>query len=541
MEPMTLNFEGHTTTSVFDEAAERWPDNELFALPSDPTRPYYPEGYSVSFVGAKCNVDHYKAALSDAGYGNGHRIACLLANRPEIMWLKLAMNGIGVSWVPINPDYRPSELAYVLADSAADLIVIGREFVDLAQAALELLDKAPPILVLGEKFSPPPPNRPAPLSGMPTPEGEASLLYTSGTTGRPKGCILSHEYELSVGHWYAEIGGQLNIREGEERVYNPLPLFHLNAAIVLFFGMVLTGNCHISTARFSRSRWWNEISETRATGCHYLGIVVPSLMNDPPSQNDQSHGLRWGAGAGVEPSLHRPFEERFGFPLIELWGMTEFCRILADAHEPREIDTRAMGRPRPGFDARVVDEDDKDVPFGTPGEMIVRHSEETPRRHAFSGYLNLPEETEKAWRGGWFHTGDTVTQDETGMLYFVDRKKNIIRRSGENIAAAEIEACLQPLPEVDAIAVMPIEDELRDEEVLACIVANGTADNALARKLFEHCFEHLAYFKAPGWILFLDEIPVTGTQKIQKHMIFQEGEDPRQHPHIHDFRNLKRR
>mgnify|MGYP003334356501 CR=1 FL=1 len=538
---MALDFEGHTTASVFNVAAERWPNNEIFALPSDPTRPYYPEGYSVSFSDARHHVANYEAALLDSGYGNGHRIACLLANRPEIMWLKLAMNGIGISWVPINPDYRPSELAYVLRDSAADLLVVGSEFLDLAQEGQEQNDKKTPILVLSENFTPPAPKRPPPHNGTPTPDGEASLLYTSGTTGRPKGCILSHEYELSVGHWYAEIGGRLNIREGVERVYNPLPLFHLNAAVVLFFGMVLTGNCHISTARFSRSRWWDEISETRATGCHYLGIVIPSLMNEPPSPKDHEHGLRWGAGAGVEPSLHRPFEERFGFPLIELWGMTEFCRVLTDAYEPRSIDTRAMGRPRPGLEVRVVDENNIDVPIGTPGEMVVRHSAETPRRHAFSGYLNLPEETEKAWLGGWFHTGDTVTQDESGMLYFVDRKKNIIRRSGENIAAAEIEACLQPLDEVDAIAVMPIEDELRDEEVLACVVANGTADSALAQRLFNHCFEHLAYFKAPGWILFLDAIPVTGTQKIQKHMIFEPTEDPRQRPDIHDFRHLKRR
>ncbi|MEL0090196.1 MAG: AMP-binding protein [Rhodospirillales bacterium] len=538
---MALDFEGHTTASVFNVAAERWPNNEVFALPSDPTRPYYPEGYGISFSDARHHVANYEAALLGSGYGNGHRIACLLANRPEIMWLKLAMNGIGISWVPINPDYRPSELAYVLRDSAADLLVVGSEFLDLAQEAQEQNDKKTPILVLSENFTPPAPKRPPPLNGTPTPDGEASLLYTSGTTGRPKGCILSHEYELSVGHWYAEIGGRLSIREGVERVYNPLPLFHLNAAVVLFFGMVLTGNCHISTARFSRSRWWDEISETRATGCHYLGIVVPSLMNEPPSPKDHEHGLRWGAGAGVEPSLHRPFEERFGFPLIELWGMTEFCRVLTDAYEPRSIDTRAMGRPRPGLDVRVVDENNIDVPIGTPGEMVVRHSAETPRRHAFSGYLNLPEETEKAWLGGWFHTGDTVTQDESGMLYFVDRKKNIIRRSGENIAAAEIEACLQPLDEVDAIAVMPIEDELRDEEVLACIVANGTADSSLAQRLFNHCFEHLAYFKAPGWILFLDAIPVTGTQKIQKHMIFEPTEDPRQRPDIHDFRHLKRR
>jgi len=382
----------------------------------------------------------------------------------------------------------------------------------------------------------------APSQEPVTPDSDASILYTSGTTGKPKGCVLGHEYELMQGSWYSSRGGTFSLRESKERVYNPLPLFHVNAAIVHMFGTIVGGNCQIIPERFSRSRWWSDIRATRATGMHYLGVVIPALMNDPVSANDKNHTLRWGLGAGVEPTLHKAFEDRFGIPLIEVWGMTEMCRILTDCHEPRQINTRAIGKPQPGLEVRVVDAEDADVQPGEPGEMVVRHSSDTPRRGAFSGYLNLPEATEHAWRGGWFHTGDVVRQDQDGMLYFVDRKKNIIRRSGENIAAAEVEACLQAHPDVAQVAVIAVDDDMRDEEVMACItVIQGEKNLAHAQLLFEFALSELTYYKAPGWMVFLDELPVTGSQKIQKHVIFAKDEDPTRHSHAYDLRHLKKR
>jgi crotonobetaine/carnitine-CoA ligase len=196
----------------------------------------------------------------------------------------------------------------------------------------------------------------------------------------------------------------------------------------------------------------------------------------------------------------------------------------------------------PGIDVRVVDEYDSDVPRGEPGEMVLRHSAQTPRRGFFSGYLKDDEATAQAWRGDWFHTGDTVRQDSDGMLHFVDRKKNIIRRSGENIAAAEVEALLQAHEAVKQVAVLAVPDETREEEVLACVVLHeDRARDAAADDLFRHCYAQLAYFKAPGWIYFTDALPTTGTQKIQKHQIFPAGTDPRTLPGIFDLRERKKR
>lgn len=532
-----------TIGQCFQAAALRYPDNSFLAVPADNSRSYHPEGMELSYCEAAATVEAMISALSLAGYGHGHRVAVLLGNRPEILLLKLALNTLGVSWVPLNPDYRASEAAYVLADCAAELAITVAPLEEQLREGIAASGLDIPVTLLSEcRLSPPTAHTPPPLSSPVSPNSEASLIYTSGTTGKPKGCIMGHEYELMQGAWYCNRGGEFVIHEGAERVYNPLPLFHVNAGIMHFFGTVVSGNCQVIPERFSRRRWWPEIRATRATGMHYLGVVIPALMNEAPSPEDRSHQLRWGLGAGVEPTLHGPFEARFGIPLIEVWGMTEMCRAIANCHEPRQVDTRAMGHPQPNLEVRVVDEQDNDVCTGAPGEMLLRYNAASPRRGAFSGYLNLPEATEEAWRGGWFHTGDTVRQDGSGMLYFVDRKKNIIRRSGENIAAAEVEACLQALPQVAQVAVLPQEDEVRDEEVMACVVLKqGTANATEARRLFDHCFSELTYYKAPGWLVFVDKIPVTGTQKLQKHALFADGEDPREMDGAFDFRALKKR
>lgn len=147
----------------------------------------------------------------------------------------------------------------------------------------------------------------------------ASILYTSGTTGSPKGCVLSHRYELASGAWYVSLGGLAAIRPAQERLYNPLPLFHVNASILSFYCMMLTGNCQIQTDRFQPTRWWEEVRQSDATIVHYLGIIIPLLLAQPTDQNNQEHGVRFGFGAGVEPQLHAVFEARFGFPLLEIW------------------------------------------------------------------------------------------------------------------------------------------------------------------------------------------------------------------------------
>ncbi len=253
-------------------------------------------------------------------------------------------------------------------------------------------------------------------------------------------------------------------------MYNPLPVYHSDCGIRAFHEMMPIGGATFTSDRFRPTRFWDDVRAAKATVIHYLGIVTTFLMAQPELPSDREHQVRFALGAGVEPGRQDYFEKRFGFPLLEMWGMTECMRVLCDSIPPRTLGKRAVGRPRPGLDVKLVDENDQEVPVGQEGEMCIRHSAATPRRGVFSGYLDDPAATEHAWRGGWFHTGDTLRQDETGCLYFVDRKKNIIRRSGENIAAVEVEGILGKHPRVAQCAVIAVKDELREEEVFACVV-----------------------------------------------------------------------
>ncbi len=533
-----------TVFEAFMATAEAAPDHAFLCAPPAPGRAYHPGGLELTYGPTRAEVVRLRDRYAAAGYGHGHRVALLLENRPEFFFHYLALNGLGCGIVPVNPDYRHDEILYQMDHSGADLVVaIASRVADLEAVARERRTPLPVVAAEALPAALPSPG-PPPRAGAPGSASECSLLYTSGTTGRPKGCILTNFYYLNAGAWYRDLGGVVRIERGRDRIYNPLPLFHMNCQAVTATCVILTANCLVLPERFSPTRWWRDVATTGATVVHYLGVVPPLLLNQPAAPEERAHRVKFGLGAGVEPQLHEPFEKRFGFPLVEVWGMTETGRIYADADEPRQVHTRAFGRPRDRFEGKVVDEHDREVARGTEGELVVRWGgPEGPRHGFFSGYLKNDAATEEAWRNGWFHTGDVVRQAADGMLYFVDRKKNIIRRSGENVAAAEVEAVLQAHEAVAQVAVLAVPDELREEEVMACVVPmpGAAGDHALAARLVEWCLERLAYFKAPGWVLFVDALPTTGTQKVQKAQIFPPGEDPRARPEALDLRPLKRR
>ena len=534
-----IDIDGKTVDQTFCEAAGRWPEAPFVIAPETARAPIR----SLSYADMEQAVTALAAAFLAAGYGRGLRAAVLVGATPEHYMIKLALNRVGMSCVPVNPDYHPAELAYLLDDSGAVLAIAADGFGAQMRAGIAAAAAQPRFVLVDDLLErlPPAPSGALLTPGSVTPQDEASLLYTSGTTGRPKGCILSHEYELMVGDTYARCGGLVSLREGAERILNPLPAFHVNAGVLTFFAAMLSGNALIQPERFSARTWWRDVEACGATVFHYLGVVISVLLAEEGTGPEVTGKLRIGLGAGVDPSLHGVFEDRFGLPLIEVWGMTEMCRMIHVSQEPRLIDTRAMGRARDDLQVRVVDERGQDVPPGTPGQMLIRHSDQTPRKGFFSGYLNKPEATDEAWAGGWFHTGDTVTMDESGMVFFVDRSKNIIRRAGENIAAAEVENVLFDDPRVVNVACLAVPDPVREEEVMACIVlAEGVAaDDATARAIFDAAFARMAYYKPPGWVRFLEALPVTGTQKVVKHKIFGDGSDVFED--AFDFRDLKKR
>jgi acyl-CoA synthetase (AMP-forming)/AMP-acid ligase II len=453
-----------------------------------------------------------------AGYGHGHRVGVLLENRPDFFRHWFALNALGVSVVPINPELRAAELEYLIdhSEMVAALALPSR------QGALAAAAKAMrrTIAVFGPSDQPAAIAVAPPKSGGPDRNSECALLYTSGTIGRPKGCVLPNEYFLYAGYWYAKVGGLIDVRDGEERMLTPLPVFHMNAMACSTMAMVAVGGCLIVLDRFHPKSWWDSVRGARATIVHYLGVMPPMLMGAAKSANDKDHCVRFGFGAGVDPALHAAFEERFGFPLIEAWAMTETGAgaEVAASREPRHIGTRCFGRPGSELEMHVVTDLGDDAAINEPGELLVRHAGAEPRYGFFREYLKDPEATAEAWHGGWFHTGDVVCRSADGSMHFIDRKKNVIRRSGENISAVEVEGVLMQHPAVKQVAVAPAPDPVRGDEVFACVVVqpDTVADTALAQDIVAFCLTRLAYYKAPGYVAFVASVPLTSTQKIQR-------------------------
>jgi len=505
-----------TPYQAFTQRATLDPQAPFLLAPAAAELPYARDGFRCSYGETAAQVEAVRHAYAAAGYGHGARVGLLLENRPDFFVHWLALNGLGAAVFPINPDLQAGDLAHLLGIAEPDLVVTLPEKRGLVESAgMAPARIAPPDGTL-------PRCRVAVGRDRGTASDECALLFTSGTTGKPKGCVLSNFYVLHLARWYGAQGGLAAIRDGGEVAATPLPMFHMNALACSTMGMILKGGAVVPLDRFHASRWWRTLAEAGATVIHYLGVMPAVLLKLPPAPADRAHRVRFGFGAGVDPDHHQAFETRFGFPLVEVWGMTEAGAgaVTTTGTGPRHVGSRCIGRLGAAMAYRIVDEEDRDAPPGSPGELLVRARGGDPRRGFFSGYLKDKAATAQAWAGGWFHTGDVVRADADGYLFFVDRKKNIVRRSGENISVVEVESVLDSFDEVAAVAVAPVADAVRGEEVCALIrLARGAPDAAaatIAQDIVTRCAERLAYFKLPGWVAFVDTLPVTATQKLQR-------------------------
>jgi acyl-CoA synthetase (AMP-forming)/AMP-acid ligase II len=493
-------------------------------------------------------VTELAAALQQKGYGPGFRVMLLLENRPQFFVWLLALNRIGASVVPVNPDLRHSELTYMAGHSEPSLIVGLANRCDELAAAASDAGLSVPVIAPGDPVPQPGTAGAVALRVDETGEAlggeemEAALLYTSGTTGNPKGCILTNTYFLEAGRWYAEAGGLCALTPNGERMITPLPIFHMNAMAYSFMAMVAVGGCLTVLDRFHPSSWWRSVRESGATCLHYLGVMPSMLMGAPEEPADRDHSVRFGFGAGVDPKLHAAFEARFGFPLVEAWAMTETGAgaVICANQLPRRVGESCLGKPGPELEVRIVDTDGY-VSKSGPGELAGPREGRDPRRGFFAGYFKNPEATDEAWADGWFHTGDIVRREADGSMFFVDRKKNVIRRSGENIAAVEVESALMRHPAVKAAAVAAVADPVRGDEVFACLKVDGEPGEALALEIVGWCLGQLAYYKAPGYVAFVDALPLTSTQKIQRRELKDLAERLVQDPATVDTRAMKKR
>jgi acyl-CoA synthetase (AMP-forming)/AMP-acid ligase II len=500
--------------ALIAEQAKRYAANEAIHIPYSACQHYSECTVSLSYR----ELDQQVAAAAERWQraGVAGRVALMLENRAEFFVQWLALNRLGISVIPLNHEMQDEEIPYYLEHGEAHAVCALPEHGERLQRIIASLDRPIPLCTPASlAYLSISDARPVEQSD---PNAECALLYTSGSTGKPKGCILSNDYFMQQGIWYRNLDGLISLRDGSERLLTPLPLSHMNAMAVSSMAMFITGGCLIQLDRFHPRSWWQSVRESQATALHYLGVLPAILLALPPEEHDPiGDQIRFGFGAGVNPKHHAAFEARFGFPLLEAWAMTE-CgaggAIIAN-HEPRHVGHCCFGTPSASIEWQLVDEQKRPVPKGEPGELRVRAAGADPQKGFFSGYLHNPEATAEIWQDGWLNTGDVVREQGDGTLCFVDRRKNVIRRSGENISALEVEAALSTCPAIASAIATAVPDELRGDEVALCVVPSEgyAADAATAASIQQFALEQLVYFKAPGWIIFVEEMPVTASNK----------------------------
>ena len=517
-----VKYENETVTGTLERAVAQFPDRVF--LDFDGALYTYAEVDALS-----TRLAHGFAAL---GVKPGETVASMLDNNLEGVLVWLAANKLGAISVPVNTAYKGEFLRHQVFDSGARLIVAEADYVQRLQAVAEGLPVLETILSRGADCAGEGLLSVRPLSSIysedETPIGHvnrpsdlAILIYTSGTTGPSKGCMISHNY-------FCNNARQILIRENRTQDtinWTPLPLFHINALAGSILSSMMVGARVAISRRFSVSRFWPEIERSGATVANLLGSMIGFIADAEENEAarrcyGQLHAVR---GSPFPALLQRKWQERFGvtFAGSNSYGLTEAARVtsLADGEKAPE---GSSGRANDDFDIRIVDDDDNEVPPGTPGEVIIR-----PRRPhiMFEGYWRRPEATLAIMRNVWLHSGDIGKLDEKGFFYFVDRKKDYLRRRGENISSHEVETALKAHPAIADLAVHAVfAKDLEDEVKVTAMLKSGVV---LTEEEFCHwSIDHLPYFAVPRYFEFRPDLPRSPTGKVLKYILRDEGCTP---------------
>lgn len=466
---------------------------------------------SLTFAEVHSLVEQSARLLASFGITPGMRIGIRLPNGYGWVVTWLAVLRAGAIAVPINCAYEINDLDHVLSDSGATMIVTDEEGRDKTEKTKAYAAGSLQIIVdlLGSDHGTTSDNLP-PLQNI-TAQTLANLQYTSGTTGFPKACMLAHEYWMALGRHAKE-----NVAAGAgDATITAQPFSYMdpqwNTTLCLLARIPL-----VIRPRFSASHFWTWVREEGVTFFYVLGTMPTLLYKQDPTPADKNHSVRVVMCSGIPPALHHELEERWGAPWREAYGMTEtgidLCVPLADESS---IGSGVIGWPVPGKEARVLSPEGTELPSGAQGELVVRGNP------LMKGYWNLPEATENAMRNGWFHTGDLVVQRDDGAFRLVGRIKDMVRRGGENISSAEVENAANQHPDIVASAVVAVPDELWGEQVkLFALPKEGRAPTrALADEVFGLLQQHLARFKLPAFVAFVDEFPLTPSERIIKTQI----------------------
>jgi len=503
-----------------------------------PDRPFlqWAEQAPLSFAEVNRQANRLAHGLGAAGVQKGGRVVLFMPNCLEFVLAWFALNKIGAVEAPINIAYKGEFLEHQVRICAADTIIVAAAFVDRVQASLPKMPGIRRIIVCSPGA---PTGEALPVLGScevlrytdlltgneADPEVEveprdlAAILFTSGTTGLSKGVLMPHGQT----YFFAELFAQMMRLTAQDTYLTAFPFFHANAQFLSIYPSLIVGARCVMYERFSASEWVPRLIASGATVTNSIGVTLPFICAQPASDRDRSHQLRKVYSVPTPSEMLATIRERFGIEeFVEAYGQTEICHPVQSP--------LGVSRP-PGaagllvdqwYDARLVDpETDEEVAPGEIGELVVRPKEPWTLNQ---GYASMPEKTAEACRNLWFHTGDAMRRDEQGWFYFVDRMKDALRRRGENVSSFEVEEPIRAHPAVADVAVVaaPSDVEGGEDEIKVCVVLHAGAELA-PETLLAWCEQRMPYFAVPRFVEYLDELPRTPTEKVQKNKLREAG------------------
>ncbi len=462
--------------------------------------------------------NRFANTFSTLGVRKGDHVAVMLPNSPEWIACWFGLAKLGAVLVAFNTQWKADGLEYALKQAEVKCCLVAPEFQgefkksgghpDLLRVVLDL--RGENVAIQGAHAL----SSVLPQASAEEPDGEPPhgsdpliITYTSGTTGWPKAVVNPHRAYIAAAEDlrdYVELKSQ-------DIIYTFLPLYHANPQVYCVLTALVTGSSIALAERFSASRFWQDIRAYRATAFSYVGAVLPILLSQSEKEEEKGSSAKKCFGGGAPKEVHEAVTRRFGLQVCELYGMSE-TGTWNTINRPGKIKSGSVGQVRECFEVKVFDDQDDEVPPGAVGEIVVR-----PKRPfiMFTEYYRMPEETLRDYRNLWFHTGDLGKIDSEGYFYFCGRKRESIRRGGENITPYEIEKVLTDHPAVAEAAAVGVPDPILGEEIKIYVVLRE-GRSVKPPELIEACQERLPKFMIPRYVEFVSRLPKTASEKVQK-------------------------
>ena len=471
----------------------------------------------ISYTDIDANANRMANAFSNLGVTKGNHVAIMLPNCPEYLYCWFGLAKLGAVTVTINTQFKGESLKYLVEASDSQFMVVTPDFLPqydeiapkikgVRRVVFDTTERTGNKESLVTLFRESPPTHALDTSSVIDIE-PLIITFTSGTTGLPKLVRNSHRAYITAARdlvLYAELSYK-------DRIYSSLPLYHVNPQVYCVLAALVASASVIVAPRLSASRFWDEVREYQATAFSYVGAVLPILLAQPENSEDKDVPARKCFGGGAPKEVYEKVSQRFGIEVLEMYGMSE-TGTWNTINKPGRGRAGTTGDLREGFEVRIFDDKDNELPPGEIGEIVVR-----PKKSfvMFDGYYKSPEETVKCSINWWFHTGDLGKVDNDGYYYFCGRKKESIRRGGENIPPYEIEKEISEHPAVAESAAFGIPDPIMGEEIKVAIVLRPRK-KVTHEEIIAWCKPRLPKFMLPRYIEFMENLPKSASEKVQK-------------------------